>query len=89
MKVIRIVDIAGTQTLGGDPRGLYVVDCDVDAHGGRGEANFTADIGQAKKFEDSEHALIFYRRTSTIMPIRPDGRPNRPLTAYTIEVFDA
>jgi hypothetical protein len=29
--------------------------------------------------------LDLWQRPSTEVPLRPDGRPNRPLTAFTVE----
>ena len=70
---------------GPDPAGLYVVDCDVDAHFGMGEAVLTAERDKARRFSDVAAALEFWRRRSTERPTRFDGKPNRPLTAYSIE----
>lgn len=85
--VIRVLEVAGAQTMPGDPAGMYVVDCDVDAHDGRGDAELTDDWVRAKRFANIEEALTFYRRESTVKPLREDGQPNRPLTAYTVEVI--
>jgi len=83
--ILRVIDVPGIQTMPGDPRGLFVLDCDVDAHDGRGYADLTDDPTKARRFADAAEAFVFYRRTSTVRPVRPDGKPNRPLTAYTIE----
>jgi hypothetical protein len=39
---------------------------------------------EAREFPTLEAAVTFYRRESTHGP-RPDGKPDRPLTAYTVE----
>jgi len=64
--------------------GLYVKDCEVDANDGRGEVTFTDDKAEAKQFPDVGAAYQFYGRQSITRPLRPDGKPNRPLTAYNI-----
>lgn len=67
----------------------YVVDCDVDARGGLGVATFTATPAEARQFATGAEALDFWKRVSTVRPKRPDGKPNRPLTAYTVELVPA
>ena len=44
----------------------------------------TSDIRRACVFTTPEAAFEFYRQARGI---RADGKPNRPLTAFTIEVF--
>lgn len=68
--------------------GMYLRAFDHEAHGGQGEGVFTNDLDQAMRFADSEAAFSFWRRVSRIRPVRPDGKPNRPLTALTIVVVD-
>jgi hypothetical protein len=83
---MRVIGVAGTQTMPGDPSGKYVVSCDVDAHEGRGFAVLDDDPNKAMHFANAGQAMRYYRRISTVMPVRPDGAPNRPLTAYHVEV---
>lgn len=68
------------------PPGMYLESWDLDYMGGIGFANWTQDIKKAHKFENQIVALTAYREQSRLMPVRPDGKPNRPLTAYTVEV---
>jgi hypothetical protein len=68
--------------------GLYVRACDVDAHAGRGKVDATPDIDRAMQFPDAFAAYTYLKRASTIQPLRDDGKPNRPLTAYTVELVD-
>ena len=70
----------------GTPVQAWLVECDVNARGGRGYAAFTSDVAQAMTFPSLQEALEYWRRPSTVTPLRPDGRPNRPLTAYTVEL---
>jgi hypothetical protein len=90
MHIIRVLS-AATQP-------LYVKDGDVDyipssirgqhlkAYTTTGCLFTTANINEAKKFADAAAASEFYLRQSTVLPLRPDGRPNRPFTAYTVSV---
>ena len=65
-------------------KGPYVISCDTDAWEGRGAVVFTHDITKAKRFENISEALEYWRRQSRVVPLRPDGKPNRPLTAYHV-----
>ena len=77
-----VEDAAGLDTM---HRGCWLQACDVDARGGLGSMQFTTDIREAMVFPSFEEAMEYWRRPSTVRPLRPDGRPNRPLTAYTVE----
>jgi hypothetical protein len=46
-----------------------------------GKAEASENIKEAMIFSDIEEAAAFYRQTSLTVPFRPDGEPNRPLTA--------
>lgn len=90
--VILIMDVAGSGPLrssGAGPLGQYVKSYDPDIGNGvvTGEVEGTFDPSEALTFDSSEEAYDFYRRTSTTVPLRPDGKPNRPMTAFTIEVL--
>jgi hypothetical protein len=43
----------------------------------------TKDISEAREFASPEEAFAYWRQE---YGLRPDGRPNRPLTAWTVEV---
>jgi hypothetical protein len=76
----------------GPPSGIegeYIVAFDPDANLGRGELVTNRDVAKAKQFGSPEDAFRFYRQQSTKVPKRPDGLPNRPLTAFTVTVFKA
>lgn len=64
----------------------WIENYDVDARGGRGEVNLTTDRAKAMTFPDPGAAMSAWRTQSTVTPLRPDGKPNRPLTAYTVEI---
>jgi hypothetical protein len=70
--------------------GKYLVDYDptrpgVDPEGHEMIAHIevTADPAQAREFRDAREALECWRRSHGM---RQDGMPNRPLTAFTVEV---
>ena len=62
----------------------YLKSYDPEAYGGRGEVTFTGSIDEAMEFADRHAAWACYFQVPKCAPSRPDGRPNRPLTAYTI-----
>lgn len=73
--------------------GQYLVEYDpdrpgVDPDGSPMLAHIVAspDIERAKKFPSAREAMEEWRRISRSVPTRPDGKPNRPLTAFTVEV---
>lgn len=52
-----------------------------------GRAIWTDNMAEAKRYPDAVAAWGEWKRQSTILPLRPwDGKPNRPLTAYTISL---
>lgn len=83
--VIRAVQLEGFAMVGrGDVKGNYLQAFDVDAFDGRGDATFTDDKAKALVFDSLAKAFETWKTQSTIRPLRPDGKPNRPLTAFTI-----
>jgi hypothetical protein len=68
--------------------GQWLKSFDHDAYDGRGYGVFTDKIQRAKRFAGKAEALAFWNTQSTVQPWRPDGRPNKPLTALTIEIKD-
>jgi hypothetical protein len=62
----------------------FVKSFDVEAYDGRGDLRVTPDLDDAKTFADASEALTFYRQRPKCHLWRTDGKPNRPLTAYTI-----
>ena len=59
---------------------------DFDARDGRGVAQGTFIPEHAMVFSSHAEALTFWQTQSKVRPLRPDGKPNRPLTAYTVTV---
>lgn len=66
--------------------GQYLRAFKVHQHDGRAPIPATPDIERAAIFPTPAEALAFYRTRSVVVSTRQDGEPNRPLTAYTIEV---
>lgn len=54
-----------------------------------GRVDWTPKLADALRFDTAVDAWSLWTSTSSRIPVRPDGRPNRPLTAYTIEVRNA
>lgn len=82
---IKAVRLEGTATLRqGDPAGQWLQAADLEAHDGQGFAEFTHDPTQALAFNTTHDAIDYYLRASATRPLRRDGRPNRPLTAFTV-----
>lgn len=68
--------------------GLYVKHYDPSGGNGNGDIQTTTNRAEAKEFADKGHAFEYWRAQSTTHPWRPDGKPNRPLTAFTVEIAD-
>lgn len=66
--------------------GDYLAWSNPNARHGRGDERWTPDLRQAKKFKSFEEAMACWKAQSTLVPFRPDGKPNRPMTAYSITV---
>jgi hypothetical protein len=71
--------------------GAWLRSFDPDVHGpGKpypsGDAKFTVNPAKALRFATTGEAFEFWRQQSRVCPLRPDGEPNRPLTAFTIEI---
>ena len=70
-------------------KGDYLEWADPDANNGDGAERWTADIDKAKKFKTFTAAVECWRAQSTVQPLRLDGRPNRPMTMWSITVEEA
>lgn len=69
--------------------GEYLQWADPDAHGGRGDDRWTTDIEKARRFASFADAMECWQAQSTLLPTRPDGKPNRPMTAWSVTVEPA
>lgn len=68
------------------PKGQYLANYDPEAHGGLGDADWTQDLDKAMRFPDQIAAFRCWTSVPRRRPTRPDGQPNKPLTAFAIEV---
>jgi hypothetical protein len=86
--VIQITGFAGlnTTTLC-ENSGEFLVSYDPDAAGGRGSFRSSPDPRKAAKFASAAAAHAFWARQSRTRPLRDDGEPNGPLTAFTVLVL--
>lgn len=70
---------------------VWLAEFDLEAGNGehpwvRGLATMTDDPSLAMKFGSFQEAAEFWKQQSKTAPLRPDGKKNRPLTVYTIEI---
>jgi hypothetical protein len=85
--VLRIMGHAGITRPGQEANidrltGRYVLSFDNDYQRGEGMMEHTPSIHLAMHFSTTQEAWAFYRQQSRLHPTRPDGQPNRPLTAW-------
>lgn len=68
--------------------GKYLRSFDPEAHDGRGHVVTTDDVEKAQHFATWRDAHECWRAVPACKPTRVgfDDKPNRPLTAFTIEV---
>lgn len=87
-----VMQIIGLTTCQPTPfDGMYLMEYDPDQSGVDPNGNpmlahiaCTSDPLQAKRYVDLMALRDDWARVSKTQPIRPDGGPNRPLTAFTI-----
>lgn len=83
MILMRILDVMGEPIR--DDRPHYLRAFDVDAMAGIGTMKTTTDFREAMQFADARACAEAWRTQSKVRPLREDGKPNRPLTACSIE----
>lgn len=84
--VLKFHGFASNSSIGRKFIGHYVKSFDHEAHNGRGDMVFTPDICEALTFPTVREAMVFIRLVPACKPLRPDGKPNRPLTASHLEI---
>ena len=67
--------------------GQYLKTYDPEAHEGRGAATWTDKLAEARVFATAGDLLECWREQSKTRPLREDGCPNRPLTAFSVSTF--
>lgn len=80
--ILRIAGAAGGQRTEFDNRYVMAYDPSVGIHGA---IDVTLDPAKALAFPGIEEAWRAWTEQSKSHPLRPDGKPNRPLTAFTVE----
>ena len=80
-----VVALTAAAVRGVNPFDGWLQSFDPEAHEGRGEIRVTRDIAKAQRFASFEAVIAEWKRPSITVPLRDDGKPNRPLTAYTVE----
>lgn len=73
-----------TRDPGFSPEGMWLETFDVDAHDGRGECTWTSKPERAYAFATPAEAVSAWTSQSLVRPVREDGKPNRPLTCFTV-----
>lgn len=79
MTVIRLILDDGST-------GPYLENFDPEFAQGRGFASWTKDVMKAKLFQGKAEAWEFWKTQSKTRPLREDGKPNRPLTAFSVSL---
>jgi hypothetical protein len=82
---------AGPNVMRGDgrsPVGRYLAEFNLEYAGGVGMARWVASRAEAIRFPSMIAAYETWRKVSATRPLRGDGKPNRPLTAYSVEFED-
>ena len=83
------VALAKAAALGELVKGDYLKWSNPDARDGYGDDGWTPNLSHARKFETFEDAAACWQAQSTIRPYRDDGKPNRPMTAYSVSIEQA
>ena len=71
------------------PEGKFLAEFDPEFAEGRGLAKWTADWRKAMAFDSMGPAFELWRAIPASRPVRDDGKPNRPLTAFSVTFVDA
>lgn len=82
--IIAVLGIANNDEWFDPPR--YLRSWDVEAHDGRGDADLTERLADAHVFASFQEAFDTWRSVPKCRPLRADGEPNRPLTAFHVSV---
>lgn len=80
---IRAIEIAGVGEFAHSQEWLQSYS---DTTCGRGRVTFTPNAKHAMEFGSFREAFAFWQQRSKTVPTRTDGKPNRPLTAYTCSI---
>lgn len=70
----------------GLPVEWYLASFDADGNDGWGEATWTDNPADAVEFATTTAARTCWTEQSRLRRLRPDGQPNRPLTAFSVQL---
>lgn len=84
--IIRIIGLADGRTSDIDGAWLAAYDNTLEDEHGVGTVHATREMDRAMRFHDFKDAWEFWKQGSLTIPRRPDGKPNRPLTAFTVTI---
>jgi hypothetical protein len=79
--LVQCLSLAGDISAG-ELAGAWLVSYDPEGCDGHGEGTWTHDPTEATVFT-SEEWLALSRAVPANRPLRPDGKPNRPITMFT------
>jgi len=82
------VELIRALRAGEEVPGAYLKVYDPDANKGQGLVVLTLNVREALRFASCSEAMACWAMPSTITPKRLDGKPNRPLTAFTVEPIE-
>jgi hypothetical protein len=85
MVVVRVYGVIGPQEWDGH----YLQWYDPEGNAGNGDVRITPFREHAARFPDIDAVLRLYRAVQKCRPLRDDGKPNRPLSAFTLDVQQA
>lgn len=89
MIVIHIISLATGEPSSADDSFVKSFDPLWNGNGlGVGHLIVTREVDHALKFSSLQAAWEFWKQESPTVPRRPDGKPNRPLTCWTIELIE-
>lgn len=87
--VVQLISLAAGGSTPFD--GEYLVEYDPDREGLSPDGELmlahvvtSPDVGQARRFKDAVELHQYIYKIAAHTPTRPDGKPNRPLSAYTM-----
>lgn len=68
--------------------GKYLERYDPEGENGMGTFAWTADKSKAMAFGDVMDIFKLYQTVPQCRPFRDDGKPNKPLTSFNIEIVE-
>lgn len=81
--ILIVADASGRPS---EHSGRLVSRYDPDYMGGLGRVWTSDRHADALLFETAAAAFEYWRQPSKVRPLRDDGKPNRPLTAFTVQI---